>query len=108
MTAGIKSAGPGEVGSSKAAHDRRVPDQQRRHILLRLERTLDYAANRTAAPDAAGHLGNDEAARLQLRMMFAVVRQALGNLLRRSHSQVGDDVAVQRAGIIEVDDFANE
>ncbi len=40
--------------------------------------------------------------------MLPVARQALGDLLRRGHAQVGNYTAMQRAGIVEINNLAHK
>src|SRR5580765_5024839 len=64
MTLRIESAAAREVRGSETSYDRRVPQQQRRHILLRLERGFHHATHGLAALHRTRDLWNHETRRL--------------------------------------------
>src|SRR4029077_20512022 len=75
MTLRIESAAAREVRGSEAPYDRRVPQQQWRHILLRLERGLHHATHGLAALHRTRDLWNHETRRLYLRMVLREAHQ---------------------------------
>ena len=54
------------------------------------------------ALDRPGHLGDHKRGHLQLRMLPAILHQRVRHLLRRGHSNVRHDAAMDRIGQVDV------
>src|SRR5580658_1577099 len=86
----------------------RTRHRGRNDILLRFQERLDHPMHGRAACRASWNLWNHIARKLQLRMAAAELDHRLRYLLGRGDSNVGDEAAVQRSWIVEVDDVLGE
>src|ERR1700684_606605 len=83
-------------------------NDQREEILLALDQRFGHTVDRVAAANAARHLRNDEGAHIELGMLLTVTDQRAGDLFGGHQAYVGDEVAVDRVGQVDVEDDAGE
>ena len=81
---------------------------QGKKILLALDQRLGHPVDGVTAGNAARHLGNDEGGHVEFRVLFAVTHQRAGDLFGCHQADVGDEVAVDCVGQVNVEDDAGE
>jgi hypothetical protein len=77
-------------------------------ILFALDQRLGDTVDRVAAVNAARHLRNDEGSHRELGVLFTVTDQRAGDLFGGHQTDIGDEVAMDCMGQVDVEDDAGE
>jgi len=93
-----------QVSRGQASREYGMQDRQGDHILLGFQQGFQHAIYVFASGQAARHLGNHQGDALDLRMALAITGERLGHLLGRGDARVGEDISVNRVGIVEIED----
>ena len=108
VSLGQLQAAVDQIGDDDSAGDLGRQNDQGKEILLALNQRLGHTVDRVAAGNAARHLGNDEGAHVEFGVLLAVTDQRAGDLFGSHQADVGDEVAMDGVGQIDIEDDAGE